>query len=127
MALDGDSQTVKLVKPDPFHRPGLSVGQDHGLADKLSLSLLERTEDRRRVELNNGHVVSEVRRESMRLGVCIKRRASRGWRAANECPGGTPAELRPPNARPMGEQSGGFGLEAGAVSFAGLQPNSRQR
>jgi len=126
VALDGDSQTVKLVKPDPLHSPGLSVGQGHGLADKLSLGLLERAEDRRRVELNNGHVVSGVRRESMRLGVCIKRRASRGWRAANECPSGT-SGTRPPKARPMGEQSGGFGLEAGAISFAGLQPNSRQR
>jgi hypothetical protein len=40
--------------------------------------------------------------------------------------GGT-SGTRPPKARPMGEQSGGFGLEAGAISFAGLQPNSRQR
>ena len=45
VALNGDSQTVKLVKPKFFHRPGLSISEDYGLADDLRLGLLERTEN----------------------------------------------------------------------------------
>jgi len=37
---DRDSQTVMLVKPNPLHRPGLSIGEDYGLTDKLSLGLI---------------------------------------------------------------------------------------
>jgi len=46
VALNRDSQTVRFIKPHFFHRPGLSIGEDYGLADKLRLSLLERAEDR---------------------------------------------------------------------------------
>jgi hypothetical protein len=37
---------MQFIKPNVLHRPGLSVGENHGLADKLSLSLLEGAEDR---------------------------------------------------------------------------------
>jgi hypothetical protein len=46
VALNRDSQAVMLVKPNLLHRPGFSIGEDYGLADKLSLGLLERAEDR---------------------------------------------------------------------------------
>jgi hypothetical protein len=55
VAPDRDSETVMFVKPNVIHRPGLSVGEDHGLADKLSLSSLERAEDRGRTELHGWH------------------------------------------------------------------------
>jgi hypothetical protein len=40
VASDGDSQAVHFAKPNALHRTGHSVGEDHGLADKLSLGLL---------------------------------------------------------------------------------------
>ena len=40
VAPDRDSQTVVLVKPNLLHRPGLSIGEDYGLTDKLSLGLI---------------------------------------------------------------------------------------
>jgi hypothetical protein len=36
---------VEFVKPNVLHRPGLSVGENDGLADKLRLGLLEWAED----------------------------------------------------------------------------------
>jgi hypothetical protein len=33
---------VHFVKPNALHRTSLSVGEDHGFADKLSLGLLEK-------------------------------------------------------------------------------------
>jgi hypothetical protein len=45
LALDRNSQAVKLVKPNLLHGPGLSISEDYGLADKFSLSLLELAED----------------------------------------------------------------------------------
>jgi hypothetical protein len=45
VAPDRDSQAVQFVKPNFLHRPGLSIGKDYGLADKLNLGLLELTED----------------------------------------------------------------------------------
>jgi hypothetical protein len=39
MAPDSDSQTVKLVKPNPLHRTGLSIGEDRDFTDKLCLGL----------------------------------------------------------------------------------------
>ena len=41
VASDCDSKAVHFVKPNALHRTGLSVGEDHGLADKLSLGLRE--------------------------------------------------------------------------------------
>jgi hypothetical protein len=55
VAPDRDSQTVKLVKPNLLHGPGLSVGEDYRLADKLSLRLLERAEDRGHSESHGWH------------------------------------------------------------------------
>ena len=45
VALNGDSQTVKLVKAHFFHGPGLSISEDYSLADDFRLGLLERTEN----------------------------------------------------------------------------------
>jgi hypothetical protein len=36
---------MQFVKPNVLHCPGLSVGEDYGLADKFGLRFLERTED----------------------------------------------------------------------------------
>ena len=55
VASDGNSQAMHLVKPNPLHRTGLSVGEDHGPADKLSLGLLELAEDRGRTDLRSWH------------------------------------------------------------------------
>jgi hypothetical protein len=55
VASDRDSQAVHFVKPKALHRTGLSVGEDHGLADKLSLGLFELAEDRGRTELYSLH------------------------------------------------------------------------
>jgi hypothetical protein len=41
--LDRDSQAVQFVQPYFLYRPGLSIGEDHGFTDKLSLCLLELT------------------------------------------------------------------------------------
>jgi hypothetical protein len=46
---------VDFVKPDGFHRPRLSVGEDHSLADKLRVGLIEGVEDRQRTMLHSGH------------------------------------------------------------------------
>ena len=42
MSPDGNSQAVVLVERDNFHRTRFSVAEDDGLADKFSLSLMER-------------------------------------------------------------------------------------
>jgi hypothetical protein len=55
VAFDGDSQAVHFVQPDALNGTGLSVGQDHGLADKLRLGLLELAEDRGRTDLHSWH------------------------------------------------------------------------
>jgi hypothetical protein len=55
VASDRDPQAVHFVKPNALHRTGLSIGQDHGLADKLSLGLLELAEDRGRTDFRSWH------------------------------------------------------------------------
>ncbi len=55
VASDGNSQAMHLVKPNPLHRTGLSVSEDHGPADKLSLGFLELAEDRGRTDLRSWH------------------------------------------------------------------------
>jgi len=46
MASDRDPQAMQFVKPNGLDRPGLPVGKDDRLADKLGLDLLERAENR---------------------------------------------------------------------------------
>jgi hypothetical protein len=46
VALDRDSQTVKLVEPNPLHRPGLSISKDYGLPYELRPGLIDRAKDR---------------------------------------------------------------------------------
>jgi hypothetical protein len=46
VTLDRDAQTMGFVKPNVLHRPGLSIHENHGLADQFSLGLPERAEDR---------------------------------------------------------------------------------
>jgi hypothetical protein len=36
---------VQLVKPNVLYRPGLSVSENYGLADKLRPGLIERAKD----------------------------------------------------------------------------------
>ncbi len=55
VASDRNSQAVHFVKPNALHRTGLSVGEDHGLADKLSLGLLELAEDCGRTAFHSWH------------------------------------------------------------------------
>ena len=55
VAPDRNSQPVMLVKPNLLHRPRLSIGEDYGLADKLSLGLLELAEDRGRTDFRRWH------------------------------------------------------------------------
>src|ERR1700676_2247429 len=55
MALHGDAQAVKFIKPELLDRAGLSVRQYHGLADKLGLRLFKRTENSRSTELHGWH------------------------------------------------------------------------
>jgi hypothetical protein len=55
VAPDRDSQPVHFVKPNVLHRTGLSVGEDHGLADQLSLGLLELAEDPGRKGFHSWH------------------------------------------------------------------------
>ena len=69
MAPDRDSEAVQFVKPNVLHRPGLSVGEDHGFADKLGLGLLERAEDRGRADLRSRHGEPEIMCEA---GRCLQ-------------------------------------------------------
>lgn len=55
VASDRDSQAVQFVKPNVVHCPGLSIGEDHGLADKLGLGLLELAQDRGCTDAQSWH------------------------------------------------------------------------
>jgi len=65
----GESQTMQLVKPNVLHRPGLSVGQDYSLTDKIGMSLFERAENRRGAKFRNWHGLSGVRLKPMSRSV----------------------------------------------------------
>jgi len=69
MAPYGESQTVQLVKPNVLHRPGLSIGQDYSLTDKIGMSLFERAEDRRSAKFRSWHGLSGVRLKPMNRSV----------------------------------------------------------
>jgi hypothetical protein len=60
---------VHFVKPNTLHCTGLSVGKDHGLADKLSLRLLELAEDVDARRFTVGMGDPELAFE--RVGICI--------------------------------------------------------
>jgi hypothetical protein len=60
---------VQFVKPNVLHRPGLSVGEDHGFADQLALGLLECAEDRGRADLRSRHGEPGIRCEA---GRCLQ-------------------------------------------------------
>jgi hypothetical protein len=55
VAPDRDSQAMYFVKPNALDRTGLSIGEDHGLADKLGLRLIELAEDRERTDFRSWH------------------------------------------------------------------------
>jgi hypothetical protein len=55
VASDRDSQAMHFVKANAFHRSSLSVGEYHGLADKLSLGSLELVEDGGCMDLRSSH------------------------------------------------------------------------
>ncbi len=42
MAADRDQKAMQFVKPNPLHRPGPAVGEDHGFADQFGLGFLQR-------------------------------------------------------------------------------------
>jgi hypothetical protein len=71
------------------HCPGLSIGQDNGLADKDLMSSFERVQDRRRAKVHNWHGLSRFRLKEVNADVALERRASSGQRTAIECPAGT--------------------------------------
>ena len=55
MTSDRDSEAVHFVKPNARHRTGLSIRENYGLPNKLSLGLPELAEDRARTELCSWH------------------------------------------------------------------------
>jgi len=54
VAPDRDSKAVHFIKPNALHRTGFAIGEDHGLADELSLGLIEFTEDDGRTYFRGG-------------------------------------------------------------------------
>jgi hypothetical protein len=87
VASDRDSQAIHFVKPNVLHRSGLSIGEDHRLADKLDLGLLELAEDRGCTNLHNWHLVADSVPWLDRVGVAFERCTSRDRPEANGCPG----------------------------------------
>jgi hypothetical protein len=72
VASDGDSEAVHFVKPNALHRTGLSIRENDGLTNKLSLDLLELAEDRGRTELYSWHWCPSGHTQVIsRVGVCI--------------------------------------------------------
>jgi hypothetical protein len=55
MTFDGNSQTMELVEPNIFYRPGLSISQDNGFADKLDLRLFKFGKDSGRASFGGWH------------------------------------------------------------------------
>jgi hypothetical protein len=51
---------MKFIKPNLVYRPGLSIGQDHGFADKLGLSFIEFGEDVARSRFGAWHDVARI-------------------------------------------------------------------
>jgi hypothetical protein len=64
VSLDRKPQAVKFVEPDILDRPGLSIGKDDGLSEQCELSVPERSQDRRRMEIHSRHGVPEVSQAS---------------------------------------------------------------
>jgi hypothetical protein len=57
---DRNSQTVYIIEPDLVHRPGYSVGQDDGFANKLGLSVVEFGKDGARARFSGWHCLASV-------------------------------------------------------------------
>jgi Endosomal/lysosomal potassium channel TMEM175 len=55
VAPDREPKAMQFVKPNLLHRPGRSVGENHGFADKFGLGFLQRAEDRGRTGLRRWH------------------------------------------------------------------------
>jgi hypothetical protein len=100
VASDRDSQAMELVKPDAFHGSSLSVSEDHRLADKLGLSLLELGENRGCAELRNRH--NDQMSGDGNADLCI-RKTYKSWPTRGEhvsC--GTPPIRDAPESRKAG-------------------------
>src|SRR6476661_4945682 len=67
MAPDRDSQAVQFIKPDIVDRPGLSIGEDDGLAEKFSLGLLVLAQDRGCSNVHHWHGIPRSEIESPSL------------------------------------------------------------
>jgi hypothetical protein len=89
---------MKLVEPNILHRPGLSVGEDHGFADKFGLGLLERAEDRGRTDFRSWHGDPGIRCGADR---CLHLKDAQVVTAARQT-GVRPARNSPRKARPGG-------------------------
>ena len=61
-----------FVEANALNRTGLAVGKDHGLADKLSLGLLELAEDRACSFLHGWHMVFHKSGGSFGVGLSLK-------------------------------------------------------
>ena len=48
---------MHFVKPNVLHRSGLSIGEDHRLADKFDFGFLEFAKDRGCTNLHSWHLV----------------------------------------------------------------------
>jgi hypothetical protein len=51
---------VQFIEPDLVHRPGYSVGQDDGSANKLGLSVLEFGKDSGRARFGGWHCLARL-------------------------------------------------------------------
>ena len=71
VASDRDSQAIHFVKPNVLHRSGLSIGEDHRLADKFDFGFLEFAKDRGCTNLHSWHLVGDSVPRFDRIGVCI--------------------------------------------------------
>jgi hypothetical protein len=67
---------VQFIEPDLVHRPGYSVGQDDGSANKLGLSVLEFGKDSGRARFGGWHCLGPVGLHGGRVAHEIEKRVA---------------------------------------------------
>jgi hypothetical protein len=82
MAPDRDSQAVQFVKPNMVHCPGLSIGENDGLAEKFILGLFVLAQDRGCPDVHNLHGIPPTSEAELPI-LALKTSTSRDRRAAN--------------------------------------------
>jgi hypothetical protein len=55
VTLDGKSQTMKFIEPEPVYCPSLSVSENDGFANKLGLSPVKFGKDHARAHFTGWH------------------------------------------------------------------------